>query len=133
MSELLANILLAKGYEISTIRHIKYNAATYRLEVVCSVRGVDVRARFVKHGGLTSSAYIRVGLGALAPFLAAVFAAFPPGAFERLELDPLISYRRRTTPAVETAGAPKNPPQNKKGFGARRYCPYHPHWREERR
>ncbi len=125
MSAIPTTIALAKGSAIDTIRHIKYDASTKQLEAICFVNNDDARARFVTGNGRTSAAFLRIEPSDLESFLAAVFAAFPPGSFERLENNSIVSYRR-AIPADKTVAPHKKPRRSKKGFGPRYRYPHDP-------
>jgi len=125
MSQTPVKVTLAKGSAINTIRHIKYDTAAKQLEAICFVNSDDARARFVTGNGRTSAAFLKLEPNDLEPFLAEVFAAFPPDSFERLENDPIVSYRR-AIPADKTVAPHKKPQHSKKGFGPRHRYPYGP-------
>jgi len=122
MPETSKKIVLAKGYAISTIRHLQYDPATQLLEATCFVDGNDRRARFMTRSGRTTAAYLRIAPGDLDPFIAEVFAAFPAGTFERLELGGIVSYRRKIT-HDETVTASGKPHRNRSGFDPRHRHP----------
>jgi hypothetical protein len=125
MPETPKKVMLAKGYEIATIRHVKYNSSTKQLEVICFVRNDDVRARFVTGNGRTSAAYLKVEPSEFEQFLAEVFAAFPADLFEPSETGTIKNYRR-PIPSAETAYQSGKPRRSKKGFGLRYRFPNDP-------